>query len=82
MRISIRNGNDYYFADVTRVWAIKHDNGVLISCGLTVGENGFTLAMFKRLARNGQLTQVSQETWNHSGCQSGCVLRGDAECRW
>ena len=71
-------GHKYYRASVSQAWAIKHDNGALFSFGLTVGEDGLTE---KHLARIDKV-EVSHDEWNHSGCQSGCVLRGAKECRW
>ncbi len=71
----------YYFAEVSQRWAIAHDNGALFSCGLTVGED-LTRASLNALRARGSLTEISHETWNHSGCQSACVLRGAKECRW
>ncbi|MEP7305990.1 MAG: hypothetical protein ABJA98_10780 [Acidobacteriota bacterium] len=38
MRVSIKHGGTYY-ADITPSWAAPHNNGALISCGLTAGEN-------------------------------------------
>ncbi len=68
----------YYRCEVSQRWLAKHDNGAVFSCGLTVGQDGLTMASFQRLNR----TEVTREQWNHSGCQSSCVLRGGKECRW
>jgi len=81
-RVSIRNGDQYYFASVTRAWAIAHDNGALVSCGLTVGQDGFTPRMFAWLQSRDRLDPITKDEWNHSGCQSYCVKRGAKECRW
>ena len=82
MRIYIKNGAKYYRAEVTPAWARKHDNGALISCGLTVGENGITARMVDRMVTRGDAREVTHDEWNHSGCQSSCVQRGAASCRW
>jgi len=82
MRVYIRDGARFFRAQVSPQWAIDHDNGALISCGLTVGEAGFTARMLDGLRRRGRATEVSEEEWKHSGCQSACVLRGARECRW
>ena len=71
----------YYRARVTTSWAKRHDNGALISCGLTVGDR-FPLGALKTLIARGQAVEVDQDTYNHSGCQSACILRGHAACRW
>ena len=81
MQLYIKDRQSYYRAVVTRAWAIKHDNGALISCGLTVGEE-LTLGQLKALVARGQAVEVTKEEWNHSGCQSSCTLRGAKECRW
>jgi hypothetical protein len=84
MRITIRHGNKYYMAVVSRKWVEKHDNGAVVSCGLSVGEPDSTVSegSLAALIRMGKAKEISQERYNHSGCQSGCVLRGDKECRW
>lgn len=80
MNITIRHGDTYYRASVSLAWARRHDNGALVSCGLTVGEN-LSLQAFRRL-RPAQLTVITKEQYNHSGCQSRCKLRGDTICQW
>ena len=65
----------YYRYDASLAWVRRYDNGALISCGATVGEGGL-----KRVPAGAVETSFDQ--WNHSSCQSGCVLRGDAKCRW
>lgn len=83
MRIAIRHGEKYYFANVTQTWAMNHDNGALFSCGLTVNDNGvFTERSLNWLRSRGRLREISQDEWNHSGCQSYCTRRGDAKCSW
>jgi hypothetical protein len=76
-----RHGEKYYKLNVSPQWCEKNDNGALVSCGLTVGEN-LRETQLLHLIRTGKAKEVSQETWKHSGCQSGCVLRGDPACRW
>jgi hypothetical protein len=92
MKISIKDPRDdsHWEYSATQTWARRHDNGALVSCGLTVGEgprsggraylSARTFDAMKK-ARTG-LRQTSRDEWNHSGCQSSCVLRGAATCRW
>lgn len=82
LRIYVRDQQKYYRLVVTPQWAGRHDNGALISCGLTVGQDGFTRRMLDSAKRRFSWTEVTHEQWNHSGCQSSCILRGDTTCRW
>lgn len=91
MHVYIRDTQQskYYRATVTRRWFTLHDNGAMVSCGLTVDEPSaysgrvwLSRSGLERLRAQGRLTEVSHDTWNHSGCQSSCVLRGHAVCRW
>ncbi len=79
--VYIRSGEKYYHATVSRVWLAKHDNGATVSCGLAVGTD-LRQSQLDCLIRQGKAKEVSKEKWNHSGCQSSCILRGDNECRW
>lgn len=72
----------YYRMAVSPAWAARHDNGALISCGLTIGEHGFTRRMFQLAQYRFSHLEISAEEWNHSGCQSSCTRRGDQQCRW
>ncbi len=83
LAISIRDkvNGKFYRAYVSITWAKRHDNGALISCGLTVPDD-LSVSSLKRLQRKGVLTEVSQERWKHSSCLSACILRGAKECRW
>lgn len=83
--ISVRdytNGHHYYRATVSQAYAVRHDNGCLVSIGLIVGEDGFTPRMFKAMQKRFNVVEITHEAWNHSGCQSYCILRGAKECRW
>jgi len=84
MRITIKNPKTgrYYVASVSPAWARRHDNGALVSCGLTVGDSSLSAAAFKTLEKAGALREISREDYNHSGCQSGCIRRGDPKCIW
>ena len=68
----------YYLVGMTPGQAVRYDNGMLVSCGLTVGEGNFTRKVFARLPKR----PITKEAWNHSGCQSRCTLRGDTKCGW
>ncbi len=91
-RITIKDPRDnkYYYYNASPRWYNKHDNGAMISCGLTVGEKSgysgkeyLSAGTFDRMkkAKTG-LREISKETYDHSGCQSSCTLRGGKECRW
>ncbi len=82
MRLTIRHGDKFYGIWVSAEWAERHDNGRLISCGLTVGEDGFTARMFSLARRRFKTVEISAATYAHSGCLSRCKLRGDAICQW
>ncbi len=83
MRISVADPEHgrFYEISVTPQWAQRHDNGALVSCGLTIGQDGFTRRMFERLPWH-RVRTVSRDSYNHSGCQSSCIRRGDQACRW
>jgi len=59
----------------------KHDNGCLISIGLYIGED-VTQATVDRWIKRGFAIAVDYDEANHGGCQSSCVRRGAAVCRW
>jgi hypothetical protein len=91
LSIAIRDtqNSKYYRAAVSISWAKRHDNGALISCGLTIDEPSawsghvwLTRRAFDRLQKTGAVKEITHDQWNHSGCQSSCVLRGAKECRW
>jgi len=71
----------YYRARVSQRWLERHDNGCLVSIGLTVDKD-LTRKSLDRLRGAGRLDEVTKDQWNHSGCQSSCTLRGAAACRW
>ncbi len=79
--VYIKDRNVYYKAFVSRAWAQGHDNGVMFSCGLKLVEDVKAEAL-DELLRKGQAVQVTFDEYNHSGCQSECVLRGGKTCRW
>ena len=81
MNVTIRCGDKFYVANVTVDWATIHNNYAMVSCGLTVGED-LTKQSFDWLMRRGRLTEITRDEWNHKGCQSACIKRGDKECRW
>ena len=78
MMIAIKDGNKYWVADVSSRWAQAHDNGALVSCGLTVGSD-LSKRSFNRIKTK---HQTSIQEYNHSGCLSYCTLRGDNHCQW
>jgi hypothetical protein len=82
MRIYAQNlDNRFYRLEVSPRWADQHDNGALISVGLTVGKD-LTERSLKALIRRGQATEVTFDEYNHSGCQSYCKMRGNDRCAW
>jgi hypothetical protein len=60
---------------------VPRGNGSLFSSWLTVGRDGFTRGMMDSLLRLGKAIPVSEAEWQHSGCQSACIRRGDPICR-
>ncbi len=82
LTIADPDSGKYYKMAVSPAWAEKHDNGRLISCGLTIGQDGFTRRMFQLAQYRFSHLEITREQYNHSGCQSSCVLRGQAICRW
>ena len=86
--------NSYWKYRCGQGWYNKHDNGAMVSCGLTVGgKSGYsgkeylsaaTFDRMKKMYKNAPsaLWRVDPEVGQHSGCQSSCVLRGDKQCRW
>lgn len=81
MRVYCRHGEKFYRLTVSQRWAEQHDNGALVSCGLEVGKD-LTERSLKALVQRGQAVEVTKDEWNHSGCQSSCVLRGAQKCSW
>lgn len=81
MRVYATDGEKFYRLDVSVAWADKHDNGAIISCGLRVGED-FSVSQLHSLMTHGKAREVSESEYDHSGCQSSCVMRGDKKCRW
>lgn len=73
--------NLFWKLHVMSRWAARHDNGALVSCGLTVGQD-VSQRSIDTLVKQGRATPVTEEQWKHSGCQSRCVLRGDDKCQW
>lgn len=71
----------FYRLWVTPAWAQRHDNGALVSIGLTVPKD-LSRGAFQRALSKFKYVQLTEEEWNHSGCQSSCVKRGGKECRW
>ena len=85
MKVTIKDpkNNRFYEASLSRHQASRYDNGAMVSCGLTVGENTrFTERSLKTLSQQGRLKEISKDDWNHSSCQSGCTRRGAAKCSW
>lgn len=83
MRISL------YTPDYATAWklnltprqAARVDNGRMISCGLTLGED-VQPSTLKRWVKAGIAKPTDAATEKHSGCQSRCILRGDSLCQW
>lgn len=81
MRISVKDNRTqpprYFFIDQPISWVKRHDNGCLVSIGLTVPVD-LSPRAFDRLKK----TEITYSAWNHSGCLSSCVMRGRDTCRW
>jgi hypothetical protein len=69
----------------------RYDNGCLVSIGLTVGTplrgagiDGCDIgpSLIARWEAAGIATPIAYDEAMHSGCQSACVRRGHAICRW
>lgn len=82
-RCTIPDHNHCYRITVTIAWIKRFDNGHLISIGAICGEDGIP-TVDKIRASKGVLSleRTTYAEWQHSGCQSSCKARGDAECRW
>ena len=59
----------------------EHDNGHLVSIGLSIGED-IPESTVKRWVSRGFAKPTSYQDAIHGGCQSSCVKRGDDCCRW
>lgn len=76
------SGKDrFYRASVSAQWARRHDNGALVSCGLTVPES-LSRRSLGALRFLGRLSEIGRSEWVHSSCSSSCTRRGDAACQW
>jgi GH24 family phage-related lysozyme (muramidase) len=82
MTIYARDSKKCYRIRMTQRQVRYWDNGAMISCGLTVGKGRFKASSLKRLIKAGRATEIDYDTWNHSGCQSSCVMRGGTKCQW
>lgn len=80
MQITIKDPkeNRYYFANVSQRWAIQHDNGALVSLGLTVDKD-LSRRSFDSLQKRGALKEISHEQWNRSGSYGSENPSTDAE---
>jgi hypothetical protein len=63
----------YFRLRLTQRQARRLDNGAMVSCGLAL-----TGKQISRL----DAEEMTKDEWNHSGCQSRCVMRGDNICQW
>ena len=79
MWITVRDpdNNTYWRVHASLSTVKRYDNYCLVSIGWTVGVD-LARRTFNRLKKE----QLTGEQWNHSGCQSYCVLRGDSKCQW
>lgn len=73
--------NSYVLASLTVRQYRRLDNGVMVSCGLSVPED-VSRETVARWVKRGRARQVTYDEWNHGGCQSSCVTRGGSKCRW
>lgn len=63
--------------NATPAWFRRHDNGCSVSIGFRVPSE-ITEKQLKSL----KAVEIPWDEWAHSGCQSGCVRRGDTACCW
>lgn len=77
--IYARHGDKHYKLVLSHDQAVKYDNGVMISCGLTIPEDMPETALRWLISRH-RAAEVTYDEWNHSGCKSSFVMRGGAEC--
>lgn len=79
MRVYIANRNNgrEYRVNLTPAQARRLDNGMLVSCGLSVPDD-LSEKQFRRL----KPVPVEKSEYLHSGCLSSCTLRGGAKCAW
>lgn len=83
MRVTVTvSADEHYYLYASPRWLQHHDNGALVSCGLTVGRDGFTVGAWKRAKAKFRTVPLTKDEYKHSGCQSYCVRRGNSECRW
>lgn len=62
--------------NVSPSFADRYSRGASVSIGIT----GVSEEFLRQHAK--QMTEITYDEWNHSGCQSSCVRRGGKECRW
>ena len=60
---TVRDGDLYYRVRLTVGQAVRHDNGALVSIGLTVGRD-LRASTFKRWLKRGLAQPISREEWN------------------
>ncbi len=77
MRVYATDGTAYWKLELTPVQAKRLDNGMMISCGLTIPRD-CSYKQLEKLTR----TLVSRAEYNHSGCLSRCTEHGDTMCQW
>jgi len=73
---------EFYEATLSIPTFRKYDNGAMISCGLTVGRDGFKRSTLDTWIKRGIATLIDRDQYLHSGCLSNCVNRGGKVCQW
>lgn len=77
MKIYAKDGDRYFRIDADARFVRKHNNGRLLSMGLTVGQD-----LDRKALEKSTHVEVTRDEWNHSACQSSCIMRGGAKCTW
>lgn len=79
--LPVRGPVRYFVANLSPYQAARHNNGCLVSIGLTVPDE-LRRTTLQRWINAGQARAITHDEWNHMGCQSSCTQRGGKECRW
>lgn len=76
MVVYASRGNEKFKIRLTPSEVLKYDNGAMVSCGIMAPD------CIDEWVKTGKAIVISYDEWNHSGCQSRCIKRGDNLCQW